>query len=290
MNIAVIGAGVSGLTTGILLAERGHDVTIYNAPAAHMASPAAAAVWFIYEVEGDRVEEWAHRTFRVLEALVPVPGSGVSMIETRFFGMPPPPWRRDIEFRSIPGGGLAATLPLMETAIYRDYLRRRFAGAMRDVEPFEALSAVPKGHELIVNCSGIGARSLVGDEAMKPHRGQVVLSDAQPRLTHAVVDEESLMYVIPRSGDCVLGGTNEESWKTEADEAQTEKIRALCTKYVSESTAWTPKVGLRPYREGSVRLGEDTAPDGRRVIHNYGHGGSGFTLSWGCAADVAGLV
>jgi len=35
-----------------------------------------------------------------------------------------------------------------------------------------------------------------------------------------------------------------------------------------------------------VRLERDRLGDGRTVIHDYGHGGSGFTLSWGCASEV----
>jgi D-amino-acid oxidase len=47
------------------------------------------------------------------------------------------------------------------------------------------------------------------------------------------------------------------------------------------------RVGLRPFRTGGVRL--ERAP-GTRLIHNYGHGGSGVTLSWGCAREVADLA
>jgi D-amino-acid oxidase len=45
-------------------------------------------------------------------------------------------------------------------------------------------------------------------------------------------------------------------------------------------------VGVRPVRPKGVRL-ELEDVDGRAVIHNYGHGGSGFTVSWGCAEEVA---
>jgi D-amino-acid oxidase len=43
---------------------------------------------------------------------------------------------------------------------------------------------------------------------------------------------------------------------------------------------------LRPSRRSGVRVGAEKLPDGRSVIHNYGHGGAGFTLSWGCAQTV----
>src|SRR5947209_6701707 len=47
--------------------------------------------------------------------------------------------------------------------------------------------------------------------------------------------------------------------------------------------------GVRPYRAGSYRLDAETA-SGRFLVHDYGHGGAGITLSWGCAARVRDLV
>jgi D-amino-acid oxidase len=49
------------------------------------------------------------------------------------------------------------------------------------------------------------------------------------------------------------------------------------------------RVGLRPSRHGGPRLEAELAPDGWRLVHNYGHGGAGVTLSWGCADEVAEL-
>jgi D-amino-acid oxidase len=46
------------------------------------------------------------------------------------------------------------------------------------------------------------------------------------------------------------------------------------------------RVGLRPFRRSGVRLERDRLRDGRTIIHNYGHGGAGFTMSWGCAHEV----
>jgi D-amino-acid oxidase len=48
------------------------------------------------------------------------------------------------------------------------------------------------------------------------------------------------------------------------------------------------RVGLRPARPGD-RLELD-AIGGTAVVHNYGHGGAGVTLSWGCAEAVRDLV
>src|SRR5260370_39046230 len=107
MNVAVIGAGVSGLTTAVLLAERKVEVTLYDAPCAHMASPAAAAIWFLYDLEGDveRAEAWAVRTYDVLAGLASVTESGVSMIECRVFGMPEiPVWTQRCNFRTLDDG------------------------------------------------------------------------------------------------------------------------------------------------------------------------------------------
>lgn len=48
-------------------------------------------------------------------------------------------------------------------------------------------------------------------------------------------------------------------------------------------------VGLRPGRP-QVRLEPEVLPNGKVIIHNYGHGGCGVTVAWGCAEDVVELV
>jgi D-amino-acid oxidase len=96
------------------------------------------------------------------------------------------------------------------------------------------------------------------------------------------------MYAIPRTNDCVFGGTNELSDNLAADAATTSRIVAECSRVldIEKPKVLSVRVGLRPFRKSGVRLERYCLRDGRTVIHNYGHGGAGFTLSWGCAREV----
>jgi D-amino-acid oxidase len=58
---------------------------------------------------------------------------------------------------------------------------------------------------------------------------------------------------------------------------------------VSEDRIIRRVVGLRPYRPSGFLVRAESL-DGRLLVHNYGHGGGGVTLSWGTAALAADLV
>jgi len=100
------------------------------------------------------------------------------------------------------------------------------------------------------------------------------------------------MYAIPRTNDCVFGGTNELSANLAADPTITSQIVEECSRVlnIERPRVLTERVGLRPFRRSGVRLERDQSRHGRTVIHNYGHGGAGFTLSWGCAREVLELT
>src|SRR5262249_10870755 len=103
-----------------------------------------------------------------------------------------------------------------------------------------------------------------------------------------VCDDAPLMYAIPRTNDSVLGGTNDVSSDLAADPATTDRIMAECSRVlnIERPNVLAERVGLRPFRKSGVRLEREKRRDSRTVIHNYGHGGAGFTLSWGCAREV----
>jgi D-amino-acid oxidase len=192
--------------------------------------------------------------------------------------------------------GFSLRVPLTDTTIYLDYLAARFRKADGEIDAnvhFKNLEDIDSKFDLVINCAGIGARELVRDADLEPHRGQVAIVPKIERLSCAIVcDDAPLMYAIPRANDCVFGGTNDVSDNLAPDPATTSRIIAECSRVldIDKPCVIAERVGLRPFRRSGVRLERNRLRDGRTVIHNYGHGGAGFTLSWGCAREVVGLI
>ena len=141
-----------------------------------------------------------------------------------------------------------------------------------------------------MNCAGLGARLLGGDASVVPVSGQVVYVEqfGLDRWWLDATTPEGPTYVIPRSRDVVVGGTDVEGdWNRTPSPAVAEGILARGARLVPQlagARVIRHKVGLRPVRP-EVRLEREG-----RVVHCYGHGGSGVTLSWGCADEVVELA
>jgi D-amino-acid oxidase len=311
-RVAIAGAGVSGLTCGVLFAEQGFCTQIFAAERGEQTtSGAAAALWFPYDTESpDKVIPWALRSYEALVGLSRGSHTGVSMIKSCQFsrtaeieipGWAVPLGAQAVISSEIDGSlklfksGFSLRVPLMDTTIYLDYLARRFLAAGGSITAnvlFEKLEDISREFDLVINCTGIGARELVHDNDLEPHRGQVAIVPKIDLSCAIVCDEPPLMYAIPRANDCVFGGTNELSNNRDIDPAVTSRIVAECSRVlnIGNPPVLAARVGLRPFRKSGVRLERDRLRDGRTVIHNYGHGGSGFTLSWGCAEKVLRLA
>jgi D-amino-acid oxidase len=318
-RVAIIGAGVSGLTCGVVLRERRYEVEVLaETDTMETTSAVAAAIWYPYHV-GDEADDaanaavdvWARTSYRRFKSLSAHPKkTGVSMIDFHVVSrnyIPSPGWevprpRRllDDELRQPYRSGFVVNVPVMETPIYLPYLIEMLGSKrIRRSETIEHLDDVDKKFQVIVNCCGIhGPRLSDNDQSlMRPGRGVIVYGKST--LDHAFLDadddkkEGKLTYIVPRreNKDCVFGGSDDpvSNWDTETTPGERNAIVDRCKNIDPRLEAGEPRVGLRPLRAKGVRLGREEI-DKRTVIHNYGHGGAGLTLSWGCAEDVADLV
>ncbi|MCF6386793.1 FAD-binding oxidoreductase [Mycobacterium sp. MBM] len=312
LRTVVVGSGVSGLTTAISLLEAGHRVRIVAAERAMCTTSAvAAAVWFPTHVAPwERVAGWAAHTFDVLAVQAAEHVPGVLMRESlNLYREAPgePAWAsavgtvRPARADELPAGypyGLRYAVPSAEMPRYLPWLqdRVRALGGETDQRRLRSLDDVGDEADVVINCAGLGAGALVDDPSVYPVRGQIVRV-SNPGLTMSVRDEGhpgGRAYVHPRTADCILGGTLDEGrWDTTVDPAAGAAILARCAELVPairDARVLEQMVGLRPGRP-TVRLEEGARlQSGARVVHNYGHGGSGITLCWGCAREVNALV
>jgi len=310
-HIIVVGAGVSGLTCGVRLLEEGHDVEIWARDRSpNTTSDVAAATWYPLRGErDDRTDRWLPVSLRRFTDLARHPDTGIVLREgIELFRRPADDrWWRDVlpGFRRAhaeelpPGfvdGFVAAGVPVIEMPIYLGWLTNRFESLGGRFVPraLTTLDEALEGAGVVVNCSGLGARELAGDGSMVPVRGQVVRVE-QFGLERYVLDEQSseIAYVYPRSKDVVLGGTREAGVASLDPDPETARAIvercAVLEPRVVRARILSHGVGLRPGRP-NVRLEAEERGTGKLLVHDYGHAGSGVTLSWGCAEDVAALI
>lgn len=307
-RVLVVGAGVSGLSCAHELLGAGYAVSLWAREGPpDTTSAVAAALWYPFEAEPpDKVAGWAARSYRRFLALAArgTPGVAIeALIDLRSPALAAPGWVTDLEgYRPLSDRergrfeqGWSGRVPVIETPLYlawmlEDLARQGVALERRTLASLEETH----GFEAVVNCTGLGARELCRDEECFPIRGQIV---RVPRgsIDRALVFQEAngtFGYVIPRSRDCVLGGTTERGVTSLAlDEGTTRDILARCRAFEPRlpRNASSAAAGLRPGRS-EIRLTRERLPDGRPLVHDYGHGGCGVTLSWACAEDVRGLV
>lgn len=321
-DVLVVGAGVIGLTTAICLAEAGLTVLVVSAEQpGQTTSAAAGALWGPHLVgQDERIGRWASVTLDRLEELrAPrIGASALAGVVRRVEGMAASatPDAEPPEYTAADGltacrpdevpAGYATAWRLSALLIampgYLDYLAGRLtrAGGTIAVGPrlrtlADARDSAP-GARVIVNCAGYGARDLVPDPDVTAVRGQAVVV-RNPGITEFFVGSGAehwpLTYLFPHDDVVLLGGTEEEgSTSREPDDGTAEHIVAACAVIQPElrdAAVLEHRVGLRPVRRPAVRLEAETNDD-ITVVHSYGHGGAGVTLSWGCAEDAAQLV
>jgi D-amino-acid oxidase len=329
-KVTVVGGGVSGLTTSIRLAEAGHDVQIVARDyLVGTTSWVATAIWHLFWVKIDeRVERWSASSLAELLRLAEDSSTGVTRIrgiECVRAGTP-----EEAEFRAgttgalwkqiVPSyqpltrseliarlphgydvdtllGGYVIEVPIADMSVYLPYLMRRLdrlavprrTGSIGDFD--EVRTNFPA--DWYVNCTGLGARELASDSQLRGIKGQIVRI-ARGGVKEYIADDFSptgMTYILPRGNDIVLGGSEDDGREdNDIDPELAREILQRCAQLVPEVAdleVLEHMAGVRPYRV-AIRLEVD--PDNHDMVHNYGHGGSGVSLSWGCADEVVNLI
>jgi D-amino-acid oxidase len=308
-EIIVIGAGVIGLTTAVCIAEAGFPVRVRTTvPAQQTNSRVAGAMWGSSFAEpAASVKRWASLGLHEFRALAEKPQSGVriasGMLASRRGSEPPPPDMFpgvQISPSSQPPdgflGAFSVRLPLIDMPRYLDYLCGRLAeaGGVIEVRQVGDLAEAAEHAVTVVNCAGIAARELAHDPALQAVRGEHVVVE-NPGLEEFFMEEpigREWTCFLPHGDRVVLGGTaGQDDWNLDPDPAGARGILERCAQIepqLKDARVIEHQVGLRPFRP-TIRV-ERESLGAATLIHNYGHGGSGVSLSWGCARDVTGWL
>ncbi|KAI5925467.1 nucleotide-binding domain-containing protein [Camillea tinctor] len=166
------------------------------------------------------------------------------------------------------------------------------------------------GADVIINCTGLQADALAGDNSVYPIRGGLIRVindgvdfpkvDAALTITADAANANEIVFLVPRNDNILLIGGIAEPHEWDLDltleSPIIRRMRDRCERFLpglkdARLDAEYPFAqGLRPFRGTNVRVERELRRTGSRIVHSYGHGGAGWSLSFGCAQDVAMLV
>ncbi|XP_008289460.1 D-aspartate oxidase isoform X2 [Stegastes partitus] len=322
VRVAVVGAGVIGFSTAVRIAEALPicSVTLLAEKfSPDTTSDVAAGIVLAQEfpdIPLERQRRWFKDGFDHFFAIAhseDAPEAGIMMCSgCQIFREAPanmkPYWSdivigyrpmTDRELKRFPNHkfGQAFTTLKCECSSYLPWLEKRFrkAGGRVEQRRVNSLQELSNDFDIIVNCTGLGSKTLVGDDQVQPIRGQVLKMDA-PWLKHFIRDVDGMTYIYPGIHSVTIGGTRQvEDMRLHVDEGDSRSILERCSRLepsLRKAKVLYQSVGLRPGRR-SPRVERELVQMGGRqvpVVHNYGHGGWGVSFSWGTSLDALGLV
>jgi glycine/D-amino acid oxidase-like deaminating enzyme len=233
--VAVIGAGVMGLSTARLIQEAGFPVTIYAkaVPPDTTSNIAGGQFHPFGHYDHDQVTpEWRVQFFAALDyswrrfqimvgddygiRWLPTYAETSGGLERQILPtFPPDNHLLTPAEHPFPVAHMTRYDTLyVETGRYLRQLVRdlEIAGGRIEIRDFAAPAAIAALPErLVFNCTGLGARDLFGDTALRPVRGQLAILLPQPEIRYAFTGEAG--YMFPRADGILLGGTFErDEW------------------------------------------------------------------------------
>jgi D-amino-acid oxidase len=316
-RVAVLGAGVIGLTTAIRLADAGYEVCILaDRFSPSTDSDASCAIFLpIFSYKGNetdypqRIIRWANtsgdrfigmdfdlcgvRKIAAMELYAKQedvhPYASEVLRNCRVNHRPELPngYQWVLEFETL----------IIEMPKYMKWLIAECDNRLVSYRHayFERIEDIRKlDVDVVINCLGLGAKRLLEDPELRSVRGQIIL---HPPVALDIAIGGGLFCLYPRSDALVIGSLWFDGSEAElpSEEGYTQLVSTLefwkgniLNKLnlpfdsIQIENALATLSGRRPVRT-SVRLEKDTE---NHVIHNYGHGGIGVSLSWGCADEV----
>jgi glycine/D-amino acid oxidase-like deaminating enzyme len=324
-QIAVIGAGAVGLSTAVQIQKlipTANIVIIADKFARDTTSYGAAGIFrpTLSKTPGvplPLLRTWLGDSWQHYDSLAHSPDAGLAGIQItsgfQFVTRPDPnileeefvyQYRRlsDKELNMFPGDryqyGWFVTTMVVDPSKYLPYLTDRFVenGGKLESKKLSSFEELVGQFDVVVNCTGLGSQQLLSDSKMVPNRGHIVTVKA-PWLKHFVyTGEDGLLYIIPGLEFVHIGGTRTDNdVDLQPRPEDTQRIMAdACRVVPSLKNAEIVRewVGLRPTRN-ALRVEKELRQfdsGSLRLVHNYGHGAEGISLSWGTGTHAAQLV
>jgi D-amino-acid oxidase len=312
VDVVVVGAGVSGLSCAVALLEAGAAVRVLTAgaPAGTVSAVAGAMVGPVFGSGDERSLAWERLSDGRFRELAKDATTGVRIVAGRLLSAPElgpglPAWAAEVPGFGgelgddrLPEGfsaGFAVDLPFADMPVYLAWLVRRVQQLGGRVEQRLVTDLDQVGAaDCVVNCAGLGAAALAGDDTLTPVWGQHVIVEA-PSVTEFAMEggaARDYVSVVPHRRGVLLGGVRrpgrDDLTPDQVIADETVARAAAVMPAVAEAPVLGIEVGLRPGRPDGVRL-EAEQVGSITVIHDYGHDGNGVFWSWGCASDVVAL-
>jgi D-amino-acid oxidase len=300
------------MTNALTLLQAGHDVTVWSTEAPGTTSFNAYAVWTPVQVAADpRIERWGFETFSRFEQLALTPDCGVRLTSiSQLQVVQQEPWYTDKIpcFRHARPGEVAHPYcdshildgaPVIDPTLYLPWLRAQIIAAGGSFVSHEViqLTDCPAEYGVIVNCTALGAKQLCNDTEFQSHVMQFVTISNRCGLEGVVFDGDGpnqFAHVIPHNGYIKLGTSHDYSGSMTVADEMTVGILERCSRIAPElevSTSDILSVGrcARPKR-ALIRVESEKLSDGRLIIHNYGHDGKAYIVSFGIAAEISKMI